>query len=330
MEVEKVYRAGLRVGEHESPSFSEKEDDYFALDPPWFFANSNVIERLFQLRHHQTQLNNSFDELETLYEECQKQGTDAIASSLDISRHITDMMESAEVFSYNFPELARKSWWGGFTEDIAHAYWRIEKGRFKGAASDEETLGTLLREVASILENSTATNNSVLHQLRLFLDQYGYELNPNDVPEDYQIDVYEAQDLYCLGYYSTALMVLGRAVEKALLELGQVRDVRTIRTHDIIEWEDAKFYHRNKALREVNMPERHGKVLTEREYHQIAILIKYRNDVAHSEYEQVGREQALRQLKEAFDLLNELSDKIEYLEALDDQEIDPVEGQKAH
>lgn len=313
-----------------NPRTFHEEGEYYDLEPPWNFANNSVIVRISQLRRHRDRIFKSVNELESLYKECQKHGTDAITRTLDITRHILKLMESAEVFSYNFPELAEKSWWGGFTQDVAHAYWRIEEGRFEDAGSDEETLSGLLGEVADILENSTGASNSVLHQLSIFLDHYGQDLHPQDVPKKYESDVYEARDLYCLGYYSTSLMVLGRAVEKALLELGEVRKVKTIRTHGSqTDWRKARFYHRNIALNRIDMPDQHGKVLSEKEYHQIAILIDYRNNVAHSEYDQVGREEAHRQLMDAFDLLRELSEKIEYLQELDDDMIEPVEGQKA-
>ncbi len=264
-----------------------------------------------------------------MYKKCESQGINAITKSFDITRPITKIMEAAEVFSYNFPELAKSSWRGGFTQDVAHAYWRIEEGRFRKAASDEDVFAQLMGEASDILENSTSASNSVLQRLTEFLENYGRDLHPQDVPEQHRVDVYEARDLYCLGYYSTALMVLGRAVEKALLELGQVRKVRTVEAYGTTDWEDARFYNRNEALHHINMPERHGKVLSDREYHQIAILIDYRNNVAHSEYDQVGREEAHRQLMDAFALLRELSEKIEYLEELDDDKIEVVEEQKA-
>lgn len=307
------------------------DSDYYSLETPWAYANCNIFERIFQLNEEFDRLVHCLEELEDIRTACRDKGTEAISTSWDISKHILRLMESAEVFEYNFQELARSSWFGGFTQDVAHAYWRIEEGRFNDAHKDEDVLRKLLGEVDDILSNTSDSNNQGV-SLRLydFFRFYASDLHPDHSLESYESDIYEVRDLYCMGYYSTALLVMGRAVEKSLLELGNVRQVESIRAYgQTHSWENAKFYFRNNALHEVDLPGRHGKVITQKEYHVIAILIDYRNNVAHTEYDSITRKEARRQIHSAFDLLQILVEKINYLRDLDSEEIVPVEGQKA-
>jgi hypothetical protein len=239
---------------------------------------------------------------------------------------IRDLMESIEEVQWNFPELASEHWFGRFRSDVHHAYWRVEDGRFDNAYEDEDELSSLAGEVNRI-QYSTAgyRPEEFYRRLNNHIEQMDWDLLSDSPPDAYEDEIREAKDLFCLGYYSTALIVLGRAVEKALLELGKTREVESVYDFNKqIDWEDTKYYQKNEALRQVDMPGEQGKVLSKRQYHQISILIDYRNNVAHAEYGNIGREPAIRQLSDAGELLIELERKREYLEELDPEEIEPV------
>jgi uncharacterized protein YutE (UPF0331/DUF86 family) len=304
---------------------------YYNLDTPWFHANDNVLKRIFELKSAFDTIQHSLSTLDDLHEKCEEEGTDAIDSSTDITRHIRRLMKASEEFEYCFDELARSAWFSGFTQDIAHTYWRFEEGKYRNAAKDEGVLRQLLDEVRRILDNtSTTSSQGVVRRLRRFIESYGMEVSPSSAPTRFKEDVYEARDLYCLGYYSTALLVLGRAVEKGLLELGEERKVKSIETNwGERSWQEANFRGRNNALKHVNMPETDGKVISQKQYHEISILIDYRNNVAHKDYSDIEREAAKRQIKSAYALLESIQEKIDHLQDLDDEEIEPVEGQSA-
>jgi len=310
----------------------EDNRDYSTIDDQWFYSNFNVIERLFELYRAMNTISESLTELRSYYEDCRKDGVDAIDRSLDITRHIDHLTEAAETFDYCFPELREHDWFRVFLQDLHHAHWRFEDGRFRNADTDEDELNALLGEVGRIIENSPDSGNKGVEALlRRFIENYGINLSPRSEMERFREDLYEARDLYCLGYYSTALLVLGRAVERGLLELGVARNIETIETYrGETDWGEARFFFRNNALHEINMPERHGKVLTDEQYHRISILIDYRNNVAHEDYESVEYEEAERKILDAYALLEEISEKIEHLSELDSEKIPAVKGQKSY
>ncbi len=82
-------------------------------------------------------------------------------------------------------------------------------------------------------------------------------------------------------------------------------------------------------MKNIQKPNSTEKLISQRQYHEISVLVNYRNNVAHSEHEDIERDEALRQINNAFSLLKELTEQIEELEKLDDDEINPIEGQKA-
>lgn len=199
-----------------NPRTFRNDGHYYSLEPPWCYANHHVFDRIFQLKTAFGRIERSLEELDRIRESCYDNGIDAISFPLDITKHILHLMESAEVFEYNFQELAEASWFGGFTQDVAHAYWRIEDGQFDDAHRDKEALDLLLGEIDDILSNtSNSQNQGVINRLYEFFNYYAMDLYPNEVSDNYHADVFEARDLYCLGYYSTALLVMGRAVEKS-------------------------------------------------------------------------------------------------------------------
>ncbi|MFD1527596.1 MULTISPECIES: hypothetical protein [Halobacteriales] len=302
------------------------------IDDEWHHHNSNVIYRIFKLKEFYDEIRDHIETLEGFVEQCgseEKEPSKKLIS--DSRRAILRLMRNVEAIAWNFPHLAHESWFGSFKEDIAHGYWRIEEMRYQNAESDPDERRQLCGEARRICENtSEAFSQGILGRLTEFFEFMDVDFHMKDTPKEYKSTIREAADLYCLGYYSTALLVLGRAVEKCLLQLGRDRKVKSIRAYnDEIDWEDARFHFRNKALNRIDMPEKHGKVLSDRQYHQIAILIKYRNNVAHSDYEQVGRDEALRQCMSALDLLEELNELRSHLRELDDESIRPVSNQKA-
>lgn len=305
-----------------------READYSTIDPPWFGENENVIMRIFRLQEELQRMQdavNDLKEFDSKYEEGPLDSKQTDRARLGIHR----LMDSVEVFLYVFDDLVEKRWFLGFKQDIDHAYWRVDEGRFIEAPEDEETLRAFAGEVKDILSNVSAANHQgPLSQLYEYIERMGYELPIYEVPDEFEADIHEARDQFCLGYYSTGLLVLGRAVEKALLQLGQVRKVVSAEAYgNSVAWQDTKFWHKNVALNRIDMPEQYGKVLSKKQFHQISILVDYRNKVAHSEYEDIGRDQALRQMLDAADLLIELNDKIEKLRDMDEEKIDPVENQ---
>lgn len=306
---------------------------YRAIDIPWFYAGHNVYERAFRLKESFERIGECLEELGEFRESFESHPETIEQSQVsEIFNAIRDLMEGVEGFQWNFPNLAYQYWFGGFMGDVAHAFWRIEDGKFSNAPGDSDELHLLAREVERIHKNvHGSTRHGFYSRLDEFIEQMDWHLVQGTPPPRYEDEIREAKDLFCLGYYATALIVLGRSVEKALLELGRTRDVRSVKAYDEIDdWEETKYYHKNEALRQVDMPGKHGKVISERQYHQISILINYRNNVAHTEYENISRAKAIRQCSDAADLLIELEEKREYLEELDLGEIEPVKAQKVN
>ncbi|WP_152423135.1 hypothetical protein [Natrinema versiforme] len=312
---------------------SDLHDDimFRDIDEEWIFHDSNVIYRIFKLKEKVSELHERMDLLETFIEEYESDEEEPSPKLIrEARRSILRLMNCVEVIAWNFPHLASETWFGHFKEDIAHGYWRTEEGRYRDAETDQDELGQLYSEARRIFDNtSNSQSQGVLSRLSEYFEFMDIDFQMKKVPEEYDDAIREAADLYCLGYYSTALLVLGRAVEKCLLQLGEDRRVESVRMYgDEVDWEDTKFHFRNVALNRINMPKMHGKVLSDRQYHQIAILVDYRNNVAHSDYEQIDRDAALRQCMESVDLLEELNDAREHLQELDDEDIDPIYNQK--
>ncbi|WP_178915174.1 hypothetical protein [Natronomonas gomsonensis] len=272
-------------------------------------------------------MQSSIEDLETFREEFQDKNSNEDAGSA--LSGIRTLMRSLDAFEYAFPELRDNIWFSGFQGDVHHAYWRVKDGKFDDAlSSDEEVTRALAGEVNGILSNISESNNTnPISQLRRFLERYGEEFDPHNAPNEYQNEAFEARDLYCLGYFSTGLIVLGRAVERALLELGRSRMVISVngfREHT--SWEDARFFERTKALYEIDMPDKSGKILSKRQYHQTQLFVDYRNQVAHNKYRQISKETASRMMGQGLDLLSELEDLRMRLESLEDGQIQELKN----
>jgi hypothetical protein len=159
------------------------------------------------------------------------------------------------------------------------------------------------------------------------MERYGEEFDPYVAPDEYENEVFEARDLYCLGYYSTGLIVLGRAVERALLDLGRERKISSVNGfRGETDWEEARFFERTEALYVVDMPDMSGKILSKGQYHQIQVLIDYRNQVAHDSYRQISKEAASRMMGQALDLLSDLEERRGELEYMGDDEVQELES----
>lgn len=283
---------------------------------------ANVFFRVKVLESKLSQMESAIEYLKNFQEEWDGDNADNSASSAMAG--VRKLMRSLDSFQYAFPELEEETWFAGFQDDVHHAYWRVEDGKFDDAlSSDEEARKTLLREVDDILDNiSDSIYTNPIEKVRRFLESYGEEFDPGNAPEEYRNEVFEARDLYCLGYFSTGLIVLGRAVERALLDLGRARKITSVDGfRGETNWEDARFFERTKALYEVDMPDETGKILSKSQYHQIQLLIDHRNQVAHTEYRQISKDTASRMMSQALDLLTELEECRKELEGLEDEQI---------
>lgn len=99
---------------------------FYSFEPPWIpYENMNVFGRLFELNR---QLENIREGMENL---------DKIKTQIDTHEVVTEaghiigeILEGVEVFLYNFTDLLNEEWFHAFWQELAGAYWRIEKGKF--------------------------------------------------------------------------------------------------------------------------------------------------------------------------------------------------------
>lgn len=309
-----------------NPERYGKDRDY-ASDRVGIGMTMNVFSRVLELEHKLDQIHSSIERLESFQQGCENEKSDVDAGQALAG--IKSLMRSLDAFEYAFPELRDQIWFSGFQSDVHHAYWRVEDGRFDDAlSSDEDATLALLREVNDILSNvADSTHTNPINQLRRFLERYGEVFDPHDAPDEYENELFEARDLYCLGYFSTGLIVLGRAVERALLDLGRIRKITSINGFsEHTDWEDARFFERAKALHVVDMPDKSGKVISKSQYHQIQLLIDYRNQVAHDQYRQISKAAASRMMGQALDLLSGLEDRREIIADFADKEVQELEN----
>lgn len=111
--------------------------------------------------------------------------------------------------------------------------------------------------------------------------------------------------------------------------IGRERKIISVYAYDqTVDWEDAKFFHRAKAMKEVNKPSSNEKMISQRQYHEINVLVDYRNNVAHTSYEELTKDECLRQINNALSILDDLCDLLEEMRGLSQEEIEPVENQK--
>ncbi|MFD1634638.1 hypothetical protein ACOZ4L_02775 [Haloplanus ruber] len=309
----------------------DSEDlDYRALDAPWFYARSNIYERIFRLHTIINEIANYIDELKE-FDEAYTDADESVTreQTREAKLAVRQLMEHTDAVKWNFPEIVHESWFSSFTSDLAHAYWRVEEGRFRNPLENEQQLYSLAGEVQRICRNlSDSRQTGFYTHLQDYIERLDWDLN-SPTPDRFEDEAREAADLFCLGYYSTALIVLGRAIEKALLDLGETRQIRSVHVYgEERPWSETKFYHKNVALKRVDMPNESGKVLSKRQFHEISILVDYRNNVAHAEYSDISRDKALRQCQNAFDLLREIEEIRDALCDLSDDKIKPITQQK--
>ncbi|PSP73837.1 hypothetical protein BRC86_08040 [Halobacteriales archaeon QS_3_64_16] len=65
-------------------------------------------------------------------------------------------------------------------------------------------------------------------------------------------------------------------------------------------------------------------MISQRQYHEISILVDYRNNVAHSDYENIEHSVASRRAKTAVDLLRDLAELVNELDQMENEKIDPI------
>ncbi len=299
------------------------EDRDFASEIVGQGMSRNVFARVFEIQRHLEQIQESVEQLKAFQDRYDEgQMTREVASGALFG--VKQLMRSLDSIEYAFPELGEKVWFSGFQEDVHHTFWRVEDERFDAALNFEgEDLGGLYREVSNILDNISDSNHtSPINQLQRFLERYGDEFNTYDAPDEYHKEVFEARDLFCLGYYSTGLIVLGRAVERAILQLGNARKIKSVNGFSPhTDWDSARFWERAEALYNLDMPDDSGKMISKRQYHLIQLLIDYRNKVAHKDYREISKNDAARMMGQALDLLAELEETREKLNKMADDEI---------
>lgn len=283
----------------------------------------NVFSRIFEIRRRYEQIQTSVEHLETFEEQYDRGDLSRDVASSAMTG-VKRLMRSLDTLEYVFPELRNEVWFSGFQSDVNHAFWRVEDGRYNGVLQMEsDALEAFSGEVKRILDNiSDSTHTNPISQLHRYLEHYGEEFNPRKAPNEYLNEVFEARDLFCLGYFSTGLIVLGRAVERAILQLGKARKINSVDGfQESTEWDSARFFERTKALYNIDMPDGSGKIINKRQYYLVQLLIDYRNQVAHDEYRDISKNDAARMMGQALELLVDLEERRSELEEIEDDQI---------
>lgn len=290
-----------------NPDRFAKERDYPSGDVGYGMSR-NVYSRVFKIHQDLNRIQTSIDQLQIFREQFADEDLSS-DSATGAMTSIKALMRSLDAIEYAFPDLGDKVWFGGFKDDVHGAYWRVEAGRFDGVFDMESgSLESLSFHVNNILGNvSDSSHTNPINQLHRFLERYGDEFDPYHAPEEYYKEVFEARDLFCLGYFSTGLIVLGRAVERVLLHVGHARHIRSVDGFGgSTQWESARFFERTEALYNIDMPDDSGKMISKRQYHQIQLLIDHRNKVAHDEYRTISKSEAARTMGQTLELLSKL------------------------
>lgn len=145
---------------------------------------------------------------------------------------------------------------------------------------------------------------------RAYLDRINNEIKipePNEFNVDYFGDILEARDIFCMGHYRTALLVIGRTIETLLLELG-FQSQELINKYQ--DWSDrVKFPFENRLnilfKSDIKM------IDDETMYREILTLIRYRHEGGHplssvSEIERI-RSNSIHQINIGIKIINDLS-----------------------
>lgn len=109
----------------------ENDEDFYHLNPPWPYENSNAILRCFRLKESLDTIANELRKLDELNEEVtvEEELDRETVSEFELSIHL--LTESLEEFLYCFPELFHEEdWIGSLWQAVASAYWRSEDDVF--------------------------------------------------------------------------------------------------------------------------------------------------------------------------------------------------------
>lgn len=304
------------------------EMGFYCFEPPWFYEKYNPLIRASELNDRLEEMRDRIDNLQNIHHKHKKDEEECENKVFDIWVEVEPLMGNIELFGYVFKELSQKEWYITFWQNTAGVYWRA------GEMVEEDNLNYINRQgvmvtLQDLLKYFTGAGGNPINKLHAYVEDRGREIYFDyDLPNEFEHDLYEIRDLFSLDYYSTTLLVLGRSVEKALLTLGNERKIKTLRSFgDVRKWEEARFYSRVEALKEINKPDSDEKMISRKQYHELSILVDYRNNVAHSEYEEITREEALSQIDDALRLLDDICRLIEEIRNMNDQKIDEIEGQ---
>lgn len=314
-----------KMGSDRASWFGE-ENDFVALSRSQAGESKNIVAKL---EDFQRRLENCFEivwELEEFveaYEAGEEDLQDKDHRYIYLCRKLT---EHFEFFWYLFPGVIDEDWFSDFYRLLRLAHQSAEPGgRF------EEEFHFLHRVSKKIVQfNSGPSEQSPLQKMDRFSHRRGMEFMDLSLLSEFDRDMAEARDLVAIGYHQTALFVLGRAIEKALRILGEDRQIESVSVHgNARRWERTTFKHMCEALKNVDRPGGKGKMLNQKQYHQVSSLIQYRNDTAHSEHGNLDREEARHEIRNASRLLVKLSDQIREMRKQDlAAQIEPVTDQK--
>lgn len=264
----------------------------------WAYARENAAMRYIQLGVELETMREALDDLKAVA--ASEAGGDVLKADLAILH----LFEATAAFYAHYHDLGREEWFINARNAIGSAHWRVEKGVID---KDPEQLRMWADRI--VREAEGPGRHDLVVNIRQFIERRGHFLSTHDVEKTFERDVREARDLYSLGYYQTSLFVLGRAVERGLLELGELRGLLRIEPENgkPQKWEDAKFAQRGKALHRLPLGPGKMTCLNRREYHEVAILANQRNEVAHSDYTEMPDEEGERMVRNAFSLLVAIS-----------------------
>ena len=178
--------------------------------------------RSFQLKPSLDSINTSLEKLDNI-EKHLEENTDPKNVVGEFGVAVQDLLISIEEFAYCFEEVRHRDCLHSLWQAVASAYWRDEEG---WSINEPWRIKSEIDDITAHTTNIPAPGP---HQkFERFIQQRGSALAPDGVSPPFQEDVYEARGLLAIGYYSTALLVLDRAVEKALLTAGRKRKVNSI------------------------------------------------------------------------------------------------------
>ena len=206
------------------------------------------------------------------------------------------ILEDAEMLDHYFDCFEGEAWLGSFFNELGQLYWRLEDDRFE----TEEKSDALLRMVNEILSNQHSRGSKdTINKMHTKITHSFLEVSSADVIDEFEEDLLEARDLAAMGYYSTTLFVIARAVEKATYILGVERNVSHIefrKKSSQKDWEKTTAYERVEALDQIENPDKDGKILNNKDKGGITRLRDYRNDAAHKDYRSMDREKQKEKL----------------------------------